>query len=208
MSNRVFPPDEAYLTDKIAWNNTKTPLFTTLTQMSSSGRESRVMQEVYPRWQFEVEFKGLFDDEPHGDQVNAMYAFFLQHHGQYETFLYKDTQDNHLEEQQIGVGDGTQRVFQIVRSMGGIFAEPIFDIDASSLEIYHYIGGIKTPILTGWEEDNGRITFDLGNEPTGPVLVTCDFYYRVRFSSDELTLEQLLTAVWRSGTITLVSVKP
>jgi uncharacterized protein (TIGR02217 family) len=213
MSDRVFPPVGVSLENKFSWSNSKYPEFSTKVHRASSFRESRIAEVVFPVWHFTVRFPVLYDDATLGRQLDAILGFYTLHKGSFETFLFQDTHDKTLTDQPIATwdGSGTNPQFQIVRTMGSLNVEPIYEIKDGGTPgagglVVKVDPGTGPVVNTNWTENNGIITFT--SSPVGLITVSCDFYYRVRFDENEYTVTQLLPKVWRSGEIKLISVKP
>lgn len=124
MSNEVFPALSG-----LAWGMTKTPVFNTKIQSSTSGAETRSMMRVNPLWRFAMSFEYLSGKVSAGvTDIETLLGFFTRHRGSFESFLYDDPNDNSETDQAIGVGNGSLKTFQLVRTFGG-FTEPLTNVE-------------------------------------------------------------------------------
>lgn len=209
-SFEIFPPAAAQV--GLAWGNKKRPVFSTAANRTSTLRENRVSMASLPLWEFDYSYNKMeaTDAEDPENQLHACLGFFMARHGRYETFLIKDTEDYHIEQQLVGFGNGALNSFQIVRAYGE-FVEPLFwianpvDVPGHLNTLVVYVNGIEQ----GYVYD-GKGLFHLENPPAlgARITVTCDFYYRVRFVQDQVEVEQFVHNFFNMQNVELVSVKP
>lgn len=182
----------------------RTPIFKTLTQESVSGMETRAALQLYPRWQWTLSFNFLRDDA--NDEFRTLLAFFLARKGAFENFLYLDPDDNAVEGQEIGIGDGSNRVFQLVRTLGG-YTEPILTPILVALSV----GGVAltTSDWTSTDEDLGPGQVRLNSPPAHGVSVTATFSYwwPVRFLADQYDFSKFMNRLWEQKKLDFISVK-
>lgn len=134
------------------------------------------------------------------DDLHAVIAFFEERRGRLYGFRWKDHADwrscapggtPSALDQQIGIGDGTQATFQLVKRYGSAFApwerritRPI----AGSVLVA--VDGTAQPVSTAWLLDptTGIVTFLAGHIPTSGAIVSAgfDFDVPVRFDTDKL----------------------
>lgn len=129
MSNSVFPALPG-----LSWSVNKTPKFSTRIQRAVSGREFRSPYYSYPLWSYNLSYEVLRADSINLE-LQTLMGFFMQRQGAYDSFLYSDPSDNAVTTQQIGTGNGSNKVFQLTRTLGG-FTEPIANPDLSNVAIY------------------------------------------------------------------------
>ncbi len=140
--------------------------------------------------------------------------------GRFDTFLYKDRRDFLADEITIAT-DGTTLTYQLIQEYydgetegwdeikkdivpGGTFA-PV---------VTHNIDGAQTedpaPGANEYSLDDqtGIMTWSGGNEPSAGVLTcTFQFYFRVRFDSDQyIDLQTTPTPLWKLSNLHLVEV--
>lgn len=176
MSNAVFPPASG--TVRLAWKNSRTPEFRTQIASAENGLESRAIKWVYPRWHWKLNYEVLGQSgHEYGDQLRPIVGHFLVHKGAGDTFLFQDPEDFSMTDQVIGVGNGTTKNFQIVRTYGG-FVEPMYEIKSGTLVVK--VNGSTT----GVTQTNGLVTFISAPALGASITATCQFYFRVRFEQD------------------------
>lgn len=108
------------------WDQTKTPIFSTRIQQSTSGKQLRAAFFEYPLYQYDLSYEVLRDDSLH-NELQTLMGFYLQRQGAFDSFLYVDPSDNTVIGQTIGAGDGGTKNFQLIRTYGG-FTEPCLDV--------------------------------------------------------------------------------
>lgn len=191
----------------------KAPEFNTGIKRAVSGREHRNPRWSYPIWRFEAGWEFLRDRAAIAELL-LIKAFFSSVLGAGNTFYYLDPNDNAVTGAPgVGVADGTNRVFQLSRTMtataGGVtksFTEPVAAINGSpTVKVNGVTKSGATYVLSG-----GIVTFNSGQQPTAGQVVTWDgsFLFLCRFSDDKLELKQLFRDLWEAGTVRFESVKP
>ena len=195
MSNAVFPvtPDLPII---------KRSMFNTVVQQAASGREKRLGLMTYPLYEFDLAWETLTDDEG-----RAILGFFNSRGGSYETFRLDDPTDNLVTGQQLGMGNGSEIHYQLIRSYGG-FIEPMMEIKASPVPKIYLDEVLKETPADYSINGAGLVTFT--SPPGAGVVITADFgfYYRVRFKEDQCELEYFAYQLWKQRQLTLASVKP
>lgn len=212
MSDVVYPDLPG-----LAWPITKTPQMKTLTQVSANGKEKSAALWTYPKWNFRLSYNYLRDNETRNSVFKTILGFFLQRHGSHDDFLFLDKSDFLVTDQLIGVGNGTMKTYQLVRTIGG-FSEPVYGVDLR--EAYNFMSpafAVKdrpAVFFNGVLQENG---FTLSQDgvlvfaaapPSGTVITaTFLFYYRVRFKNDMMDFEQFSSQLWSANTVEFVSQK-
>ena len=205
MSTQVFPTLAG-----LEYPVVRTPVFKTLIQQSISGEENRAALQVYPRWQWTLSFNFLRDDAT--DEFRQLLAFFLERQGSYDSFLFVDPDDNAVANQVIGIGNGSQLQFQLVRSFSG-FDEPVLaPLSVSSVTV----GGVTKTNGTdygvgNWENGitpNGTINFFTGAPPSGaPIVASFSYYWPVRFLADHYDFAKFMNRLWEQKKLDFISLK-
>jgi uncharacterized protein (TIGR02217 family) len=152
MSTAVFP-----VLTGLGWDAPRTPIWNNTLQENVSGKETRLALWTYPRWQWDLTFDVLRQGTVHGaayTEFSQLAGFFNQRQGQFDTFLYTDTDDNSVTTQSIGSGDGSTTAFQLVRTFGG-FVEPVLAPNAVSAV---YLAGVAIPTAGLSAPTNGALT--------------------------------------------------
>ncbi len=198
MGNAIFPTLAG-----LGWNVRRTPQWKTRVQEAISGKEVRIADWSFPRWQWELTYDFLRGDAAHAE-FQALAGFFNQRQGMFDSFLYQDADDNAVTGQQLGIGDGATTGFQLVRALGG-FVEPI--IAPNVLSAVYLAGVAQSAGSYSVNNATGLLTF--GTAPAAGVAVTADFsfYFRCRFSEDSMDFEKFMNQLWQAKTVGFVSLK-
>jgi uncharacterized protein (TIGR02217 family) len=192
-----FPPD-------ISYGASGGPGYSTTVVTTVSGHERRNANWAAARGKWNVAH-GLKKRE----QVAALIAFFRARKGRAYGFRFKDWTDYQAFAQVLGVGDGANKTFQLVKhyASGGEFdtrliAKPV----TGTVKIYR--DGVEA--VTGWTVNTatGLVTFTTA--PASGVQVTADleFDVPVRFDSDQMdiTIETYQLGSW--GQIPVLEIRP
>ncbi len=134
------------------------------------------------------------------DDLHAVIAFFEERRGRLHGFRWRDASDwkSCLPEgtptaldQQIGVGDGLARAFQLVKTYGSAFApwrRSITKLVAGSVVVA--IDGVAKSEGSDFEVDGvmGVVTFALSETPPAGAVITAGYAFDVpvRFDTDRL----------------------
>lgn len=195
MSDLVFPtlPGMGLMTRRIMHRN--------IVQTASSGREVRIVLWKYPRYEWDITFNFLDMDGVKAFQTIA--DMFNLQHGGFGTMLFVDPTDYKVTDQTIGTGNGSTTKWQLQRSFGG-FNEPVYAIKTDVVAPVIKLNGSVTSAYT-INNDTGEITFS--SAPGGGVTITgtYEYYYRVRFKDDQTEYQEILTKMWESKKITLIT---
>ena len=148
MSTQVFPSLPG-----LTFPVTRTPLWSTQVQESTSGKELRLAYYTYPRYRWQVKISVLRSDSTN-HELQTLLGFFNARQGQFDTFLYTDADDNTVTTQAIATGDGTTSAFQLVRTLGS-FTEPVLAPNAVSAV---YLAGVSIPSAGYSAPTNGALT--------------------------------------------------
>lgn len=154
------------------------------------------------------------------NEFQKLFGFFARHLGPLDSFLWVDPEDYTLTAHPFSKGDGTTKTFQLQRSLvpsadlpatssraywpsSGDGYEPIYEPDTATDTVY--VNGTPTTITHG---ANGQITFTTAPASGAILTWTGTYKKRVRFASDTLSADRLVSQVWQAGSLTLESVKP
>lgn len=196
MGNEVFPDLPG-----LKWEGTKKPKWSTKIHETTNGKETRAAYWSYPKWFFSLAYEFLDESELVRD-LQTLGGFFLARKGSFDSFLYRDSADNSVEDQVLGTGDGIRIDFQALRSFGE-FDEPIKNIEEETLFVY--LDGVQTTSFT--VSDTGLISF-LSPPALGIVVTTTfSFYFRCRFLQDELEFAEFMAQLWELKKLEMVTVK-
>lgn len=138
--------------------------------------------------------------------MSELAGFFNSMKGGFDSFLYQDDHDFSVTDQSLGLGNGTDSSFQLVRSYGG-FVEPIF---APNVLTDAKINGVAQGgvTLSSWGSTTpGRITFT--SPPSNGATITATFTYRfpVTFAKDDMTFELFMKDMYSGKKVQLRGIK-
>lgn len=225
MSNLVFPSE---IGQDVNGANSfgyrlpikKTPSFKTLVQTPTSNMgEVRVSLTPAPIWIFNLDLawmRGDFSPSQINSAVQRIVGFFGSVLGQADDWLYFDPWDNgsnllvvnsgalvsSLNTYTFGVGTGTQTLFPMIRSLGGM-ADLIQNFVSGFPLVY--INGSYTTAYT--LTTAGYINFN--SAPANGALLTFQgqFYFRCRFLDDEWAdLQSIVYQIWSNPQMRFKSV--
>lgn len=198
MGNAIFPTLPG-----LKWGVTKTPIWSTQVQKSTSGRELRAGYYSYPLWKFSLSFEVLRNKQGLAE-LEKLAGFFNARRGSLESFLYEDPTDNTVTDQLIGMATNGQTQFQLLRSFGG-FIEPVMAVKGNPVV---KVNGVTKMNGTDYAvTDKGVVVFRSA-VPTGQkVTWSGGFYFRVRFLQDSADFENFIGHLWAAKKIEMQSVK-
>lgn len=180
-----------------------TPAFSTTIQTAVSGAETRLRNQAYPlrQWEIPVEFLRNAAATP---EMQALLGAFCAAGGAFGAFLVTDPDDCQATAQAIGQGDGATTQFQLVRTIAGVFVEPIKA--PNSVTAIRAAGVTKNPATYAVDAATGIVTFAAA--PANGAALEADFsyYWRVRFADDSIDLTKFMDGLW-SSTIKLRQIK-
>jgi uncharacterized protein (TIGR02217 family) len=195
MSSEIFPSLAG-----LEYPVVRTPVFRTLIQETASGMETRAALQLYPRWQYTLSFNFLRDDA--NNEFRTLLAFFLARQGSFDSFLFDDVDDDQVTGQAISLGDGSTKVFQLVRSFGG-FTEPVLAPNTVTMKV----GGVA---LSGsdWSYSGpGQVTLNVAPGHGAGVTADLTYYWPVRFLADQYDFAKFMNRLWEQKKLDFISVK-
>ena len=178
----------------------RSPIFNTQLSSTDSGREFAISSQLYARYKFHLQFEVLRSMNGYAER-QALEGFFLQRRGRLDDFLFSDADDRTATAQQIGVGNGVNTKFQLVRNLGGA-VEPIGAVDGTPAIL---INGSATTAYT--VDANALVTFNSAPAVGAVVSWSGAFFFRVRFLQDETEFERFLQGLHR-GNVEFRSFRP
>lgn len=186
MSNAVYP-----VLPGRKPGSSKTPSFATTVKRSASGRRSAIGSRFYPVYRFRITYDWLRASNPYQDQQTLL-GFFLARRGRLDDFLYEDRDDHVVSTPQtLGVGDGSNKSFQLVRAFNG-FVEPVYGVKTVTQV------RVNSSTTAAYTVDSyGMLTLTTAPAAGQVVDWTGEFYFRVAFTHDEAELEEFLRTLWR-----------
>jgi uncharacterized protein (TIGR02217 family) len=185
---------------------TKVPTTSTRKLEAASGVDYGARNWSAPRWKFTLPIEVL---RQYGSftEWQTLVGFILGQAGMFAPFLFNDTTDNTVVGQQIGVGNGTQTAFPLVRAIAG-YIEPIY-----------YCNSLNNVYLSGALQPSGFIltqsgyygpdTVTFASPPANGVPVTADFnfYFVCRFLQDDPDIELFTGGRWSVKQLQMFSLK-
>lgn len=207
MSAAVFPTLAGQ-----GWDITRTPIWDTTIQKNVSGKEVRMANYSFPRYQWDLVFnafrQGIVNNTAYTEFAQIL-GFYNTVQGSFDSFLYTDQDDNSVTAQAIGTGNATLTTFQLVRTFGG-FVEPV--LAPNSVTAVKINGVTKTLgadyTISNWGTANpGIITFT--SAPANAAVITADFtyYWPCRFVSDTIAFNKFISNMYDGKKLSIMSVK-
>lgn len=187
MSDAIFPTLPG-----LAWSIQKTPTWRTAIQEAVSGKEVRMAFRGVPKWKFSLTYEFLRGGNGR-TELQQMVAFFNMRKGAFDSFLFKDGSDNTAMAQQFAVGDGVTRSFPLLHSIGG-WVEPVGYATGVAVSVN---GVAQTSPAQFSAADGVNAVFAVAPVPGAILTWSGTFYYRVRFSKDEMEFDQFMKDLWQ-----------
>lgn len=199
MSNAVYPTFPG-----LTFGTTRTPVWSTTTKVATSLRDYQNANASYPLYRYKLSYEVL-RQTPGYAEMAALVGFFNARWGGFDSFLFNDPDDNFVQAQTFGAGDGATTQFQLVRTFGG-YVEPVFDTNGP---VAIYVSGTLKAIGTDYSVGvTGVVTFMTAPVSASALTWTGGYYRRVRFAVDSIEFTQFLHGRWDAKTVELVSKKP
>lgn len=179
----------------LAFPVSKTPTTSTRSLQAASGVKYSAQNWGAPLWKFSLVIEVLRQYASF-TEWQTIVGFILEQAGMFAPFLFNDTTDNTVTVQQIGVGNGVQTAFPLVRTIMG-FVEPIY-----------YCNSLNAVYLSGVQQSTGfsltqsgfygpdAVTF--GTPPANgvPVTASFNFYFVCQFLQDDPETTLFLGGRW------------
>ncbi len=198
MSNLIYPALPGR-----AWPITRTAIYKTDPHESASGRELRIARWAYARYSYKLKYAFLREWGTF-TELQAVAGLFGACKGSFDTFLWQDPDPafSVATAQQFGVGDGVTTKFQLARSYASQFAEPVAAVQAGAQV---FVAGSLSGSASV-DVSTAAVTF--ASPPAAGAALTWSgtYYWRCRFTKDELQAEQFMHALW-SGDVEFITVK-
>ncbi len=199
MSQAIFPALPGLL-----WDITRTPVWSTTKKVAVSLRQYRSANASYPIYRVRMAFEFLRQSNGYSEMA-TLAGFFNARQGGFDSFLWTDPDDNSVITQALGTGDGSNRLFQLVRTFGG-YVEPVFDVNAAP---QIYVNAVLKTLTTDYTlSATGLVAFVTA--PGNGVAVTWSgtYYRRVCFTQDQAEFSQFMNKLWTFRALDMESVKP
>lgn len=198
MSNEIYPQLPG-----LAYGVKRRPMWRTDVRTTPSQREYRSSDQTLPRRRISLVYEYLQQGLGAAEQ-ETLEGFFNRHHGELDSFLLNDPDDNACTNQLFGVGNGVTTQFQLVRTRGG-FVEPIPHVN--NVASISRAGVVLTPGSGYTVSATGLVT--LATAPTAGQQLTWtgSYYWRARFDGQDLDFEKFLDTLWKLGKVDLLTTR-
>lgn len=200
------------------------PKFKTTVKALFSGHEKRFADWADVRGEWDVGYGLHFLEDP-TNGLRQVIELFYAVRGRADGFRFKDWIDFEIVDQQIGLGDGAMKVFQIVKlyqTLSGSYARVISKPVPGTTQVFKNGALQASPVDYSLDTTTGKITFVIapggagsgGNGPGGEdvISVTTQFDIPVRFDIDQLEVSaEVADGQAEAGTIPsirIVELKP
>ncbi len=199
MSNAVFPTLPG-----LTFDITRTPEWSTTTKKAVSLRSYRWANASYPLYHYKLKYE-LLRQTTGFTELATLVGFFNARNGGFDRFLFQDPDDYTVTAQAIGIGDGSNKLFQLVRTFGG-YVEPVFDANSAPLI---YVNGVLKTLTTDYTVSaTGLVTFVTAPGAGLAVTWTGTYYRGVVFAQDMAEFSKFSQNLWDLKVVELVSAKP
>lgn len=190
------------------------PGFSTTIVTKRNGRERRNADWAQPQHSYSLPFNALTQEA-----YAPVKEMHLNRRGAWGVFLHQDRLDSSADEDQFGVGDGEQTVFQLAkrsvldgvayqRSVYALY-NPREDGSSAQAEPVVKISGVATPVTVDY--DRGLVQFASAPPALATLTWTGDFSLWVRFVSDKLPFtifDKGAAGFYVQGSIDLLEMPP
>ncbi len=169
----------------------KMPVFKTAYNKTESGVITAAAGRSFPLYLFEFDINS---EDQNIERFNNFYCGML---GGAFPFLFKDFEDYNTENENIGNGGGSEKLFQLKKKyfypynsvQDSYFAPDKKNIISGSVKIY--LNGVSV------NEENYSVNYETGiitfeQAPVSGAAITADFgfYYKVRFNEESFLFER------------------
>ena len=179
---------------------TPRPTFSTIVQTATDRSTTRIGLDPYPLWEYDLSFGYVSDDVQYAldDAINnpggqseyrQILGLFCACGGMRDTFLMdlaaitKRPSDSQVNNMQIGLGNGAQAAFQLVRNFGG-FLDLIDNPVVSTLAVIITNSDGSAGTQTVSSCINGVVTLSAAPDAGAIVSASFRWLHRFRFAQD------------------------
>jgi hypothetical protein len=185
----------------IQWDITYTPVFSTVTTMKVSGRETRRAKMFSPLWSIELKYDRLRSDSL--AELQSLVGFIESIGSMTTPFLF--TPPGALGayiSAPLGTGDGVTTSFIVQRSIAGY----LDTVQAFTSITGVYVNGTPTVAYT---TSILPLTVVFTTAPANGAVLTISYSaaHLVRLASPTTKLEQITSILWQLGSLMLESVR-
>lgn len=158
------------------------PAFQTSVVALGTGREQRNVDWSAQRCSFDISYGIQYKE----DFVSVV-KFFYARLGKARGFRFKDWSDFEAVNEQIGVGDGSNKIFQLVKNYTSLVQYQRKITRPVSGTVTVLVDGVVEPF--GVNVNTGVVTFDTAPADEAVITASFEFDVPVRFDSDKLNLD-------------------
>ena len=174
LASLIFPLDAR----KVKWSSSVDQSWDVNEQVSASGKRRAISYQSLPSWAFSIEFPYLTAAEK-----DQLFAFYTRVKGQLVPFFYKDAENYKVEN--LKLIKNTDGTYQLVANMHGQ-QEPVEYADKLTV----YVDG-KEQSASSYSLDRGAVKFTTAPASTAIVTASYEYYWKVVFNKNKLTVKQL-----------------
>lgn len=195
--------DEVQFPADISYGSSGGPIYSTDIVATASGHEKR-----NANWSEGLAKYNVAHGVKDKTQLAALIAFFRARKGKASGFRFKDWSDYSVTGQSIGIGNGMQTAFQLIKSYTSGSVTEIRNITkpvTGTIKIYKNAVLQSSGVTTN--TTNGIVTFTVA--PAIGISITADFEFDVpvRFDTDSLEARFDYFGVYSWNSIPLVEVR-
>jgi len=193
-------PDNIILSERFEIGAVRGPQFATVVSELSGGNEQRGIRWEDARLLFDLSYAPM----PVAD-ARRIEALFYARRGRARSYLVRDPLDNRGEGEVLGVGDGTKRDFQLVRTYepdGVPYVRPILYPKAGTVTVW--VNGAPAAFTL---QPRGIVRLSSAPASGATVAAAFEFYVPVRFDTDELLVEMVTPTHARISGLRLIEVR-
>lgn len=188
----------------LAWGMKKSPVWSSRVQKSVSGKRQAISYMSYPIYRYTINFNVLRNFSSF-TELSDLEGFFNSLAGQVGEFLFVDPVDAAVTSYQaIGIGDGANQYFQLVRAYGGFVAP----VNGAPVITSLRKDGVAQTLTTNYVYDEYGLVTMISAPASGKVIDwTGTFKKRCAFTQDSIDLINDGVDIWKSGQISFETVK-
>ena len=195
--------NEIRFPEDISYGSTGGPEFSTNIIETNNGAEYRKINSSYPRNKYNIMYSVKSEE-----QLLKLINFFYIHKGKAIGFRFKDWSDYKAIKQKIGIGNGKQKNFQLIKT---------YEVDQLS-----YVRTITKPVINTVKIyynntvqtygffvnfSNGQVQFDTPPDDGIKIYADYEFDIPVRFDSDYLPYSIDNHKQYNCNNISLIEIK-
>lgn len=177
----------------ITYNIVRTTQNSTRKLTARSGLNYRSKNWTSPIYTYNLTYSVLRQGRNGLTELSTLFGFINQMAGQYQAFAFDDsyTPDDSVTTQQLGVGNGTQTVFPLVRSFGGYTDPVLLANTVSAVYLNGVLQGSGYTLTQIGSYGTDSITFASAPGNGVPVTASFTFFWVCSFDEDKYDFNQM-----------------